>query len=453
MTAHTVTRGLDLPIAGAPAQRIHPARAVRELAVLPSDLRGFRPRLQVQVGDTVAAGQVIYQDRTFDAMRVVAPAAGRITHIHRGERRIIQSVVIETAVSSDAGSSSPFSAWSSSVGRDRTKLRELLLESGLWTALRTRPFSHVPKPDGAPDALFVTAMDTQPLAPDVDVIVGERESDFATGLAALTVLTDAPVFVCRKAGSSVGTGVRGVELADFAGKHPAGTVGYHIHTLAPVSRTHSAWHVGAQDVIRIGHLIETGLLDATHVVALGGPLVREPRLLRTQLGTPVLALVDGELTAAETEPRIVSGSVLTGIAVTDNVTGYLGRFHQQITVLPEGRPGAFLGWMSAFTSSYTHLPIYISTWMKNRGMAFDTRLHGGHRAMVPIGAYERVMPMDIMPTHLLRAITIGDTEWSEELGALELDEEDVALCSYVCAGKQEYGVALRNVLDQLAGEQ
>ncbi len=444
---------------------IHAARAVRNVAVLPADLLGFRPRLAVQVGDTVAIGQVLYQDRTHEALRVVAPASGKVTHVHRGDRRLILSVVIaidESAERQNSSGSSPFPSWSASVGRDRVALRALLQESGLWTALRTRPFSHVPLPDAEPHALFVTAMDTQPLAPNVDVIINERVADFNAGLEALVALVDAPVHVCRHAGSSAGNGVQGVRLSDFAGKHPAGTVGYHIHMLSPVSREHSVWHLCAQDVIRIGHLVRTGTLDVSQIVALGGPLVREPRLLRTRLGASVTELLSGELMdgegggngdATRADVRVLSGSVLTGTQVGDTVTGYLGRYHQQISVIPEEQRSDFLGWVSPFTSSFSHLPIYISSWVRNGRRAFDTRLHGGQRAMVPIGAYERVMPMDIMPTHLLRAITIGDAAWAEQLGALELDEEDVALCSFVCPGKYDYGPALRQVLDQIAAEQ
>jgi Na+-transporting NADH:ubiquinone oxidoreductase subunit A len=365
--------------------------------------------------------------------------------------------VDETAAARSKNGPSAFAAWSSTVSRDRTALRALLQESGLWTAFRTRPFSHVPRPDAEPHALFVTAIDTQPLAPNVDVIVAERADDFAAGLSALVAMTDAPVHLCRRAGSTVGDGVRNVKITDFAGKHPAGTVGYHIHMLAPVSRAHSVWHIGAQDVIRAGHLIRTGTLDTSQIIAMAGPLVREPRLLRTQVGASVMELIAGGLTRDDSpatgDARVLSGSVLTGRQVSDDITGYLGRFHQQVSVIPEDESSSFLGWVSPFTRSFSHLPVYITSWIRNGRRAFDTRLHGGQRAMVPIGAYERVMPMDIMPTHLLRAITVGDTAWAEELGALELDEEDVALCTFVCPGKYDYGPALRSVLDQIAAEQ
>lgn len=464
MSAHTVSRGLDVPIAGAPSPVIHAAHDVSKVGLLPPDARGIRPRLLVQVGDTVQAGQPIYQDRRDERLRITTAVAGVVSAINRGDRRVIQSVTIDVApgaAGSPAGS--PFASWSASVGRDPAKLRALLLESGLWAAIRTRPFSEVPSPDATPHALFVTAMDTQPLAPSVDVIIAERSDDFARGLEALVALTDSPVYLCRAVGSRSGDGGKGVHVAEFAGKHPSGTVGYHIHTLAPVSREHVAWHLGAQDVIRFGALLRTGHLDATQIIAIGGPVVREPRLLRTVLGANVRELLRGELNAADShgngaptaghrEHRIISGSVLTGRQVDDDITGYLGRFHQQVSVIPEGQAGEFIGWMLPASRSYTYLPVFLASWARKRERAFDTRLHGGRRAMVPIGLYEEVMPMDLMPTHLLRAISVGDAEWAESLGVLELDEEDVALCTFVCPSKYEYGAALRRVLDLIASE-
>jgi Na+-transporting NADH:ubiquinone oxidoreductase subunit A len=322
----------------------------------------------------------------------------------------------------------------------------LLVESGLWTALRTRPFSRVPSPESAPEALFVTAIDTQPLAPDIDAVVRGQEAAFRRGLDALRMLVDGPIFCCRPIGSTLGDGVQGITTASFGGKHPAGNVGYHIHTLYPVSRGRSVWHIGAQDVIRIGQLVNTGEYDASQIVSIGGPGVTTPRLLRTELGAHIPTLINGN--TADGHQRVISGSVLTGTAVHDAETAFLGRFHQQITVLPEGGRRTFLGWLRPSTTAFSALPVY----RRLKQPRLDTQLNGSPRAMVPIGAYERVMPFDMMPTHLLRALSVGDTEWAESLGVLELDEEDIALCSVVCPGKYEYGDALRRVLDQLATE-
>jgi len=447
----TVTRGLDLPIAGAPAPRIVEARRVSRIAVLPTDHLGTKPRLRVQDGDVVVRGQPLWQDRTHGAITVTSPGSGRVVAIHRGERRALQSIVIELDAT-DGDGHAPFPSYTPTVGRDRAALRALLLESGLWVAMRTRPFNHVPAPDAEPSSVFVTALDTSPLAPQVEAVIGERVDDFARGLEALRTLSDAPVFVCRAPGSHLGDGVDGVQLAEFGGKHPAGAPGFHIHTLAPVSRTRTAWQLAAHDVVRIGHLLRTGQLDVSHVIALGGPAVREPRHLRTRLGASLDELLAGELSpvAPGALPhRIISGSVLTGRRAEGEVFGYLSRHHHAVAVLPEVVKRRFLGFLRPDAPSFSSLPVYLGGGAR---AGFDTMMHGGPRAMVPIGAYERVMPYDLMPTHLLRAIQLGDAEWAEQLGALELDEEDVALCSYVCPGKADYGTALRRLLDSIAAE-
>lgn len=448
---HAVTRGLDLPIPGAPAPRIHEARQVARVAVLPTDHLGTKARLRVQEGDSVMRGQPLWQDRTHEAITITSPGSGRVAAIHRGARRALRTIVIELDAS-DGDGHAPFARYSPTVLRDRAALRALLLESGLWIALRTRPFNHVPAPHEDPHAIFVTALDTSPLAPQLDLIIGERIDDFARGLEVLRALTDAPVFVCRAPGSSLGDGIDGVRLAEFGGKHPAGAPGFHMHTLAPVSRTRTAWQVGAQDVVRFGHLLRTGQLDVSHVVALGGPAMREPRHVRTRLGASLSELVLGELTPVADGAlphRLVSGSVLTGRRIDEPETAFLSRHDQAVCALPEVIKRRFLGFLRPDAPAYSSLPVYLGGGAR---AGFDTMMHGGPRAMVPIGAYERVMPYDLMPTHLLRAIQLGDAEWAEQLGVLELDEEDVALCSYVCPGKADYGTALRRLLDTMAAE-
>ena len=447
---HTVSRGLDLPIAGAPASVVHEARAVARVAVLPTDHPGTKPRLRVQEGDMVRRGQPLWQDRTHPELVVTSPAGGTVSAIHRGERRAIQSIVV--TIGGEDAEEAPFVSHHAGVARDGEAVRALLLESGLWMAFRTRPFGHVPAPTDTPDAIFVTALDTSPLAVQVDVALAERLDDVRHGLEALRTLTDAPLFVCRAPGSTIGDGVDGVQRAEFSGKHPAGVPGFHMHTLRPVSRTRTAWQLAAHDVARIGHVVRTGRLDVSHVVALGGPAVKEPRHLRTRLGASLDDLVARELlpVAPGALPhRVISGSVLTGRRAEGDVFGYLSRHHAQVSVLPEAVKRRFLGFLRPDAPAYSSLPVYLGGGAK---AGFDTMMHGGTRAMVPIGAYERVLPHDLMATHLLRAIQLGDAEWAEQLGVLELDEEDVALCSYVCPGKADYGTALRALLETMAAE-
>lgn len=449
MPVFQVTKGLDIPIAGEPDQTVHDARTVDTVAVLARDYVGSKLRLVVEPGERVRAGQAVMTHRSYPELRLVAPVSGTVAAVHRGDKRALQSVV----VARNGDEPHTLAAFSPNAGRNRDGARALLFESGLWAVLRTRPFSRMPEPDSAPHSIFVTALDTQPLAPNVDVVLHGRDDDFERGLDVLTQLTDGPVFLCCRAGSPLAAPRRTntkIRVAEFTGKHPAGTVGYHIHVLDPVHRGKTVWHIGAQDVARVGHLFATGMLDASHVVALGGPCVTTPRLLRTVLGASLAELLHGEV--ADGPSRTISGSVLTGDRAEGEALGYIGRFHQQVSVIAEGTTREFLGWMAPGARTFSALPAFVSSLLPKRRFALDTAMHGSRRAMVPIGAYERVMPMDLMPTHLLRALTVGDVEWAEELGVLELDEEDVALCTFVCPGKYEYGPALRRTLATLAAE-
>ncbi len=452
MALHKVSKGLDIPLAGAPEQTVHAAAPVGRVALMVRDHVGLKARVLVEPGQPVRLGQPLLAHRLHAEVQFTAPASGRVEAVYRGEKRALQSVVV--AVEGGGDEPHPFAAWRPGADAHRDSARALLLESGLWVAFRTRPFSRVPAPDAVPHAIFVTAMDTQPHAPDLAVALRGREGDVERGLRVLTRLTDGPVYLCRAAGATLG-GAQGaiprVQVEEFTGRHPAGTVGYHIHVLDPVHREKTVWHLGAQDVARIGHLFATGRLDPAVVVSLAGPQVLRPRLLRTRLGAAVPELVAGEL--REGPSRVISGSVLHGDVAADAVHGFLGRFHQQVSAVAERPVREFLAWMGPGTRAYSALPVFVSALARGRRVALDTRLHGSRRAMVPIGAYERVMPMDLMPTHLLRALTVGDVEWAEQLGALELDEEDLALCTFVCPGKYDYGPALRRTLSALAAEQ
>ena len=444
-----VKRGLDLPIAGAVAQQqVEAGPALDHVGVLTRDFNGLKPQLLVEAGTRVALGQPLFTHRAWPDVRFVSPASGEVVAVHRGAKRHVLSVVVKL----DERDAAPvaFSAFSPTAQDTSEGVRALLLEAGLWPALRTRPFSSVPAPTATPKAIFVTALDTHPHAPDLEVVLAGREADLERGLRALTKLTQGPVWLCRATGSKVSAGDSGARVAEFGGKHPAGTAGFHIHTLAPVTRGREVWHVGAQDVARLGALFATGRLEVDQVISLAGPMVKRPRLLRTRLGAPTATLTHGEL--EQGEARVISGSVLHGDRCHDAIEGYLGRFHQQVSVVAEGRRRDFLGWLAPGLDAFSTLPTFVSALLPGKRFAFDTNTHGGRRAMVPIGMYERVMPMDLMATHLLRALTVADLEWAEELGALELDEEDLALCSYVCPGKYDFGPALRRVLSAIQGE-
>ncbi|MGK8440411.1 Na(+)-translocating NADH-quinone reductase subunit A [Ectopseudomonas hydrolytica] len=438
--------GLDLPITGAPAQRIEAARPVRSVAVIGFDYHGMKPTMEVQVGDRVKLGQLLFTDKKTPGVRYTAPAAGVISAIHRGEKRVLQSVVIDI----EGDEQETFSQYAADQldSLSDAQVRENLQQSGLWTALRTRPFSKVPALDAVPSSIFVTAIDTHPLAADPAVIIGEHAADFENGLRVLGNL--AKVFLCKAEGVSLpGENVAKVHSEAFAGPHPAGLPGTHIHFLDPVSVSKSVWQIGYQDVIAVGKLFTTGQLFVERVVALGGPVVEQPRLLRTRLGASL-----EELTAGELKPgfnRVVSGSVFGG-RTAQGAFAFLGRYHNQVSCLSEGNEREMMHYLRAGVNKHSVLNIFVSKLAGSKLFNFTTTTNGSPRAMVPVGNYEAVMPLDILPTQLLRYLIVGDTEMAQKLGCLELDEEDLALCTYVCAGKYEYGPILRDNLTRIEKE-
>jgi Na+-transporting NADH:ubiquinone oxidoreductase subunit A len=301
--------------------------------------------------------------------------------------------------------------------------------------------------------LFVTAIDTQPHAPDPQVVVAEARAEFERGLRLLATLCEGPTYLCVAAGSSIAEGLDApVRVEAFRGPHPAGNPGVHIHRLFPVSRERTVWHVGYQDVIAVGRLFATGRLPVERVVALAGPSVREPRLLRTRLGASIEQLVRGELREGEGDVRLLSGSVLSGKRAEGPELGFLGRHHLQVAALPEGGTRRLLGWAGPGGDRFSILPVFVSRLFPKRRFAFTTDTNGSSRPLMPIGTYERVLPMDVVATYLLRALLVGDVEQAEQLGALELEEEDLALCSFVCPGKTDFGPYLRANLERLEKE-
>jgi Na+-transporting NADH:ubiquinone oxidoreductase subunit A len=439
-------KGLDIPLAGSPKQEISAGNAINTVAVLGEEYIGMRPTMSVEVGDTVKKGQVLFEDKKTPGVKFTAPLAGTVKEINRGAKRVLQSVVI-AASGNDAVQFAKYSA-EQLAGISREQVTQNLVDSGLWVALRTRPFSQTPAIDSTPRAIFVNAMDTNPLAADPAVIIAADSEAFTQGLTVLATLTDGKLYVAKKAGTTLPT-ISKAEVAEFAGPHPAGLVGTHIHMLDPVSAKKVVWHIGYQDVIAIGKLFTTGELHSERVVALAGPAVKAPRLVKTVVGASVSELTAGEL--ADGQNRIISGSVLSG-ANAHGVHGYVGRFHTQVSVLAEGYDKEFLGWIAPGASKFSVTRAYLSHLSPKRLFNMTTTTNGSARAMVPIGNYERVMPLDILPTLLLRDMISGDTDGAQTLGCLELDEEDLALCTFVCPGKYDYGTILRNCLTTIQKE-
>lgn len=461
MARHVIKKGLDIPIAGEPEDVVDAGKVVKRVAIMALDYVGMRPSFKVNVGDRVKRGQVIFENKKLPGVLHTSFASGVVRAINRGERRALQSVVIDVEEEEVSGKPSPkdqvaFHNYKSKKISDLTddEVRGLLVESGMWLAFRTRPFGKNPAVDGVPHSIFITAMDTNPLAPRVEKCVKGREEDILLGIEVLKRLTPGNIFFCKAPGTDFGVKEDNkVKVEEFEGPHPSGLPGTHIHFLDPVDSHKTVWYVGVQDVISIGNLFRTGLLDLQRLITLAGPGVQKPRYLVARIGASTDELVAGELKGGE--QRVISGSVLSGRTAMGEVYGYLGRYHQQVSVLREGREREFLGWLAPGRNKFSVLNLFASSWFgrdASRRFEFTTSLNGSHRPIIPIGVYEKVMPLDILPTFLLRAIAMDDIERAEQLGCLELEEEDLALCSFVCPGKNDFGAMLRRNLEIIERE-
>lgn len=444
-----IKKGLNLPLTGKPVNDLDNAARAKNVAIIGADYVGMKPTMNVQVGDNVKIGQRVFECKKNSGLIFTAPAAGKIVAINRGERRVFQSVVIEVAATEEYQSFESYqqkdlNAWTGE------EVKKLLLESGLFTALRRRPYDKVALVNENPDALFITAMDTSPGAADVDFILSHQMQDFKDGVALLSKLTTGKTYVCKAPGSKVEAPTDANIVTEvFAGPHPAGNPGTHIHYLAPVSLKHNAWHIGYQDVAAVGKLFKTGRLSVDRIVALAGPQVKRPRLLRTRIGAEIESIVGGEL--KEGDNRVVSGSVLYGRKAC-GAFAFLGRYTNQVSAVREGREREFLGWHAPGMNKFSVKPVFVSKLIPGKFFNMTTNIQGSPRAMVPVGAYESVMPMDILPTQLLRSIMTKDLESAEALGALELAEEDLALCTFVSVGKDDFGPILRQTLNMIEKE-
>ncbi|GAA4877973.1 Na(+)-translocating NADH-quinone reductase subunit A [Ferrimonas pelagia] len=444
----TIKQGLDLPLAGGPEQVIQDGAAVSRVAILGEEYVGMRPTMQVRLGDRVKKGQTIFEDKKNPGVRFTATASGTISEINRGAQRVLQSVVIE--IDGDDEVTFAQTAPEQLAQLDPAAIQDNLVSSGLWTALRTRPFSRVPALNSRPAGLFVTAIDTNPLAADPRVVIAAQADAFRHGLMVLSQLSDGKLYLCQDEGEPLpGAELAPISAHQFKGPHPAGLTGTHIHTLMPASAKRTVWSINYQDVIAIGTLFVEGRLDCQRVISLAGPMVVRPRLIKTCLGADLSQLTAGEL--SEKHVRVISGSVLNGRAASD-VHSFLGRYHLQISVLAEGDEKELLGWVLPGANKYSITRTFLSHFSPSRLFNMTTTTGGSDRAMVPIGNYERVLPLDILPTLLLRDLIARDTDNAQLLGALELDEEDLALCTFVCPGKYDYGQELRACLEIIERE-
>ena len=444
-----IKEGLDLPITGGPKQIIEDGNKVNSVAILGMDYVGMKPTMMVSEGDTVKLGQILFTDKKNPGVNFTSPGAGVVKSINRGAKRALQSVVIELKGSAQVS----FNKYNESELTDLTveQVKENLLASGLWATIRTRPYGKTPAVDSKPSSIFVTAIDTRPLAADPAVIIRTRSNDFNNGLALIAKLTDGKTYVCKATGADIVTG-NTVAVAEFSGPHPAGLPSTHIHFIDSVNISKCVWHLDYQAVIAIGALFTSGKLNVERVVSLAGPTVKNPRLIRTRVGANTDDLVAGEL-LDDVESRVISGSVLYGHTAAD-WAAYLGCYNNQVSALQEGRSRELFGWIVAGKDKYSALNVYTSSVERkhNRLFPLTTDKNGSNRAIVPVGIYEAVMPMDILPTPLLKALVIGDSDQAQLLGCLELEEEDVSLFTFVDPGKHDFGPVLRANLTKIEKE-
>ncbi len=419
-----VRAGLDLQVGEPPEMRVGEVKSTSAAAILGRDFPGVKFDVLAEPGMRVRAGQAVLRDRHRPELVFTAPISGQVARISRGARRSLQSIQI---VADDAIDGVRFEIPDAS---NRDYLRKVMRQSGLWTSLRTRPYGRVPDPDAEPRALMITAMDTEPLAPDPVCIISEYSEHFTAGIEALTEACDAPVFVCQAAGSDVSAADSDrVRTVEFSGRHPAGLPGTHIHALCPIGLDGGeVWYIGYQDVISLGRLITEGAPWVYRIVSLAGNGVKRPRLLEVTCGASVDEITSGEMT--DDSARVISGSVLSGHTAV-GAQAFLGQKHNQVTVIREPaarKPG----------------------WWRRGGW---TVAHAGNTGpLLPTGDMEKASPPGILPVPLMRALLVGDIDSARDLGALELVEEDLAMLSYACPSGNRYGRLLRNVLDQLHKE-
>ena len=446
-----IKKGLDLPIGGKPEQSVSASPSVKHVALISSDYVGLRPSMAVEAGMTVKKGQVLFEDKKNPGTRFTAPVAGKVVAINRGERRAFQSLVIEVDPN---GQSVEFKKTPADklLALSSKDVVDELVESGMWTAFRTRPFDKVPAVGSLPHSIFVTAMDTNPLAADPKVVIAAEHAAFANGLRVLSRIGDFKVYVCKGDYEIPSVTADNIQVETFKGQNPAGLPGVHIHNLDPVSENKTVWHIGYQDVIAIGHLFVEGEFYNKRVISLAGPVVAKPRLIETVIGASVTELVAGEKLPKGS--RVISGTVLWGNTAVGPYA-YLGRYHLGVAALEEGTTNEFFlqNWMGLGLHRHSATRAFLSGFLKPSTYTFNTALNGGPRSIMPIGVYDKVLaPYEVEGTMLVRAIDMNDTDQAKLLGILELSEEDVALATYVCPGKNDFGALIRRSLTKIEVE-
>jgi len=442
-----IKKGLDIRIKGQATPKLGGLVESSLFAVKPIDFPGLTPKLTVKVGDKVEAGSPLFFDKNRPVVKFTSPVSGKVFSVTRGERRRILEVVVE----SDRKNSAVSFKKAAPESLNRKEIIDNLLNSGLWPMIRQRPFQIVADPEDTPKAIFISGFDSAPLAPDYNFILKEEAGSFQVGIDALAKLTEGKIHVGVKAGTlndSIFSKIKGIEVSEFSGPHPAGNVGVQIYHIDPINKGEKVWVVGPQDVLTIGRLFLEGRYNPERMIALVGSEVKDPQYYKSFLGASIKNLVDKGVTKKEL--RFISGNVLTGSSISRE--GFLGYYDSLISVIPEGRFHEFIGWGLPRLNKFSAARSYFSWMMPKKKFVIDTNLHGGARAFVMTGEYEKVLPMDIYPVQLLKAILVEDIDLMEQLGIYEVAEEDMALCEFVCTSKMEVQSILRTGFDLMIKE-
>ncbi len=443
MSNFNIKKGLNLPVKGTPNFKISDVKNISKVAIVADDFPGLKPLFLIKEGDKVSIGDKLFVDKKNENVFFTSPAQGVVKSVNRAEKRRFVSLEIE--VTGDKQKE-----FTIIDNFDTDDIQSILIDTGLWTLIKSRPFGKVANPEIKPDAIFVSLLDTRPLAPEPEFILKGKEDFFNAGLEILSKFTD-KLFVSVKPDSNFKfkENIQGLQINTFEGKHPAGLTGTQIYYLYPVNLNRIVWEIDYQNVAAIGYFFKTGKIQTEKIVALTGPSVRNPEYIRTVNCANIEEAVKGRL--IEGNNRIISGSILYGYKA-ENTTSYLSQFSNQISVIPENNERKFMGWAAPGFKKFSVKNVFASKLNNDKNVIIDTNLNGSKRPIVPIGSYEKVTPFDFEMTYLLRALASEDWEKAEMLGAVELLEEDLSLCTFVCPGKNDYGPMLRKFLDWLEKE-
>ncbi len=440
-------RGLNIRLKGDAEKVLGTSIEADKVALKPTDFPGLVPKILVKAGQEVKAGEPLFFDKYNPEILFTAPTSGEVLEINRGERR----KVLEIVVKADGKNESFEFTKADPQKLSGEEIKEQLKKSGLWAFLKQRPYGTVAKPQTTPLHIFISGFDSAPLAPDYEFTLKGQTSAFQTGINALSKLTKGKIFVGIRPEQANGffSGIKNIEINQFSGPHPAGNVGVQMHHISPINKGDLIWTINPQAVVFIGRLFETGKLDLTKTIAFTGSEVVSPKYYKVLHGTSLTRLIQNN-TLKQGKERVISGNVLTGNQTDDD--DYLGFFDQQVTVIPEGDYYEFLGWALPRLNKFSLSKSYFSWLTPKKTYRADTNLNGEERAYVMTGQYEKVLPMDILPVHLIKAIIAEDIDKMENLGIYEVIEEDLALCEYVCTSKTEVQHILREGINLMIKE-